>query len=251
MEKREELLESCEDALFAVLVAHALDAEGEALLAEAERLNAEEPGTDDVPGLDRRCLGAIRAHERKTGSRRVVRRAYNLLSKAATAALIAAVLVVGVFAAFPEVRAGALNLLITVSESDTELYVPGSEQVQNPGSGEVPFFGYTFEIPEGWEHVESEHSLAGWYDGYSRADGAELNIEALTTSGSKVFLDTEDADLTEQIKVNGWDGLHIIKGTTETVAWADMDAMCFVMILTYGAEDGTAMEIAGSAKLQP
>ena len=215
MEKREELLQSCEDALFAVLVAHALEAEGEALLAEAERLNAEEPGTDDVPGLDRRCLGAIRAHERKTGSRRVVRRAYNLLSKAAVAALIAAVLVVGVFAAFPEVRVGALNLLITVSESDTELYVPG------------------------------------WYDGYSRADGAELNIEALTTSGSKVFLDTEDADLTEQIKVNGWDGLHIIKGTAETVAWADMDAMCFVVILTYGAEDGTAMEIAGSAKLQP
>ena len=69
MEKREELLESCEDELFDVLDEHALDVEGEALLHDAEPLNAEEPGTDDLPALDRPCLGARRATHRQTRTR--------------------------------------------------------------------------------------------------------------------------------------------------------------------------------------
>lgn len=243
MEKREELLESCEDALFAVLVAHALDAEGEALLAEAERLNAEEPGTDDVPGLDRRCLGAIRAHERKTGSRRVVRRAYNLLSKAAVAALIAVVLVTGAFAAFPQLKVGTKNMIIEVRDVATTL-IFGEEEQSLPEDTTGFLKGWTFPLPEEFELVDSDESVYSSYLRYSDGE-SELSLEVrLIMDGLSTSINTENALSVDYITIHGMDAMLVCHEEVTILVIVDAEHSLLISMYAEGMDKNSVLDVA-------
>ena len=85
MNRREQLQERYEDALFELLMDDVFEMEGETLLQECERLNAD-PDAAIPEELDRKCRRLIRSSRRKERARSVGRLTARVLKKAAVAA---------------------------------------------------------------------------------------------------------------------------------------------------------------------
>ena len=130
MNRREQIVENCEDAFMALFMADVAEYEGKQYLEENEQLKNDE--TFVVPSeLDRRCLRTIRKAERKKRMRCSGKKAYSIFSKISVAAVIVLALFTSAYAAFPEVRVSTLNLLIEVSDIATKFTFGGADGEPN------------------------------------------------------------------------------------------------------------------------
>lgn len=111
MNRRDELRERYEDALFAFLMEDVIETEGKKMLEENERLK-QDPLAAVPEAVDYRCIQTIKRGFAKERRHTVGRITYRVLNRVAMIAVICALLFVTAFAASSEIRSKTINLLI-------------------------------------------------------------------------------------------------------------------------------------------
>ncbi len=226
MTRREELFESYEDALFALLMDAYAEQEGQRLLAENERLRRD-PTVAIPADVDARCRKVIRhafSRQRRQARSRVV---WRVLGKAAVVAMIAILLFTIAVAAIPELRVRTLNLLIEVSDVATTLIMEETGEAAAAGadgsaSDGQALRGYQMpEIPAGYTVVSEVNNSYESCIQYVNDAGAVIYL-SVSNGSISTSVDTEDAT-TEMIQIHGYDGLLIIESDHISYVWGDTD----------------------------
>ena len=226
MTRHERLLENYEDAYFALLMEDVAQMEN----ARLDRFNTElqnDPHAAVPEELTKRCLKTINAHfsnMRRSSSLRIVKKAINL---AAILIAISTLLFTSAFAISDEFRTATLNLVITANEKYTQLKMKQEDPPQESGNTMVTDSNKFFKnicltwLPDGYEY------LSGEYD-----------YQATSTYN----VDTEGAEIVEEIMINGNSGLRIVKNGQTHIALANTDKNIFIDICSSEHVPGEVVE---------
>jgi len=213
MTRQQQIRTQYEDALFTLLISEAAEAEGEQLLAEAERLN-QDPAAEVPEAVSERCRRVIKrefSRRERIKFRRVLARGFRA---ALIAACVASLLFTVAFAVSEEVRIYVVNLFIEVHERFTGYRFESDLDPEIPP--ECPSFEVDW-VPEGFVLVEqSPPEVTGLqdvvYEG-PQGENLEIAIDALGENGTISF-DTEDST-SEDIMLNGRAGTLYTKSYIE------------------------------------
>lgn len=250
MNRREQLQERYEDALFELLMDDVFEMEGETLLQECERLNAD-PDAAIPEELDRKCRRLIRSSRRKERARSVGRLTARVLKKAAVAAAIAALLMGIAYAAIPEFRVGILNIILKLTEAEqsTRMQFTTEEELK-AGKTHAGFFDYTLpEIPDKYELAYAMEDDTGCY--FSYENGKDMIIVDISCNGEGGIsnVDTENAQSVTNIKVNEYDGICVIKDGFVHVTWGDTDHLVFLSVMSNCLDEEKVLALAEATKI--
>lgn len=222
MNRREQLQDQYEDALFALLMDDIAAIEGQKAEEENRRLQ-NDPSAAVPEDLDRRCMQLIHRHFAKQKARAAGHFTVKAIKRVAMAAGVAAILFTTAFATSETVRVHTLNLMIEVFETNTEFRFSASSE-QNPLQLNVGW------LPDGYSLVDQgNNGLEVWYD-YQTAAEDYLTINCCQTDGLVASIDTEDADV-EYIQIQGSKAMLVQKGTESQLVWSANQNSVFVGIV--------------------
>ena len=246
MKSRKDLMEQYEDAIFAVMMDKIMTEEGAELLRENERLKAD-PDFVIPEEVDRRSLKTISrcfAREKRT---RAVHVAWRVFQRVSVAAFTAMLLFTGIYAASPEVRTATLNLLIEVSDVATSMSFEEGSMVKATSDME-DLLPYEFtELPEGFTLDETGGDRFSCWKRYIGENDAIIILEVINGSESIVHqFDTEDADIVEDIEINGHVGLLMEKNDWINATIADTENQIFIDISCCGLSREDALNFISS-----
>ena len=242
MKSREELRNDYEEALFAIIMDDIIELDGEALLAERERLmqSDEAKVPDDV---NERCIAFIkdlfdkREKECKSVRKRKIWRTIMI------AAVIFCLCFSTAYASIPVVKNVTDSLLISINNVSAKLF-------------------YGNSIPD----VHSKYAFWRIPDGFSLVEeGLEDNVEWCLYSDSKSTImisvnydyksentmfsvDVEDAEEVDSIHKRNYEGLIVKKGDRVHLAVSDNERNNFIQIIANGIEESVVMSIFDSIK---
>lgn len=253
MNRREQLQEAYEDALFALLMEDVIEAEGNRLLEENERLKCD-PSAAVPEEVNERCLKTIHRaygqHRRTETGKQVGRSFTKIFSRAAVVVVICMLLFTVAYAVSPELRVATLNLLIDVSDVNTILSVQNDDKPQTSydtseaAQAVYEQFGYRIpEMPEGFALTEELVLNTASTLKYVNPDNASIIFTLTRTFGGGYGVDTEDAQRVEKISVNGADGLLIAKDNWIRITWTNTDQNIFVSIIATGVNENLLWSI--------
>lgn len=193
MKRQEQLQEAYEDALFTLLMNHVAELHGKQALQENRALR-EDPDAEVPQDIRRACLKAINRTFRKKNAQAARYTTVRILKTVALVALLGILVLSIAFAAFPEFRAGTLNMIMDTFHDGVTFEI----------SNTSPADWTTLEdlqpawIPDGYELIE-ENSLAhsSWVR-YRTKNGDRLNIDL----SPNITVDTEGTEV-EHIQICG------------------------------------------------
>lgn len=246
--------EQYEDALFALLMDQAAEAEGRRLMEENERLK-QDPAAAVPEEARRRCLEAIdRAYrQREREEKRARRRAFARKACAWAGGAAAAILLTFTvaLAASPSFRTGMYNLVVEVCEEFTILRIGNEDEpeelhptAENPvifGDGK---FAITW-LPEGYHIVDEKTTDASatiFLAGKSNED--IITVRVYFHAGFETTIDTENADSVSDIECNGFPGLLVHKDSRIQVAWADLTQSYIYSVFAFHCTEETLLSIS-------
>lgn len=252
MTRRETLFQNYENAYFALLLDEVAIEEGTQLI-EKNRLLKEAPHASVSNVIVERCLKAIRRAFSKNQRRDTAKTILSVLNKAAMAAVIALVLFTSAYAAFPDVRIKTLNLLIEISDVSASLtLVEEGEGSQAPNNRAIEtddklLMGYRIpEMPEGFELIdEGSDNKSAWLE-YGNDKGASIYMCVSGNANITYTVDVEDAEYIENVEINHFEGLLIVKDGRTHIAWADTAQEKYIEILTQGVDRTLAVKCASA-----
>lgn len=222
MNRREQLQDQYEDALFALLMDEIATIEGQKAEEENRRLQ-NDPSAAVPEDLDRRCMQLIHRHFAKQKARAAGRFTIKAMKRIAMAAGIVAILFTTAFAASETVRVHTLNLMIEVFETNTEFRFSASPE-QTPLQLNVGW------LPDGYSLIDQGNDgLEIWYD-YRNAENESLTINCCQTDGLVAGIDTEDAEV-DYIPIQNSEAMLVKKGTIQQLVWNTKDNSIFVGII--------------------
>ncbi len=234
MNRREQLMENYNDALFALLMDELAVQEGNELLSENERLE-NDPRAAVPDSIDKRSFQTIRRAFSRENRHTAAVVGRKVFTRVAMAAVLAAALFLSAYAAFPEVRVGTLNLLIERSDVATKLTLyeslPG--QTPRPEPQYEPeretIAGYIMpRVPLGFKVVDKEENSRGAWLMYS--DGSAASVKVVINKVTSTSVDIENPDSSDNITVNGYEGMIIEKNDIVYIAWADTDEGSYIKL---------------------
>ena len=253
MTRREKLQEAYEDALFALLMEDVIEAEGERLRKENERLKLD-PSAGVPEKLNRRCLETIRRSygrgRRKGTGEKIGRVTWSVCSKAAVVIVICMLLFTAAFAASPDLRARTLNLLVEISDINAVLTIGENEKPEvsydtsEAAQKVYEYFGYRIpELPE--EYVLEKETVGQRIASlrYGLDSNSSITFCFTKTSGGKHGVDIENADSVEDISIAKFEGMIVEKDGRTQVAWADIDREVLVSIVVENCSEKMVWDI--------
>ena len=243
LNRREQLIENYEDALMALFMDHVAEYEGEKLTECSEIIEPEEFSIS--PELDRRCLAEINNAEYKRKLRSFKKHAYSVVNKVAIVVLASLVLFTSAYAAFPEVRASTLNLLIEISERSTALRFGTAETETADAENIISEYSYS-GIPEGFTLQSSKQTSKGLRDFYSNADGDYILIKLNYGNSGRLSVNTEGANSVEEFILPNFQGLLIDRGAEVIVVLSDAAHETFITLTCNGLAKNDVLGIAES-----
>lgn len=261
MTRKDKLRENYEDALFALLMESVMEEEGEQLLQESNRLNAD-PAFEVPEEVHQRCRRTIKRAFARKNRMSAGKKLYRILSHAATVIVACGLLFTVAYAAIPEVRAKTLNLLIEASDAYTTLILQGkgagaesNTVLPAPQSGDLVLLGYQFPaVPDGFElnptFSQSSPHLEKLYYLDSKSEGESFIMYGATVvqEGTPFLVDTEDADLVREMELNGFSGLLIEKDNLTHIVLVDAERSVFCSVMCKGLPSETAMRLASGIR---
>lgn len=222
MNRREQLQDQYEDALFALLMDDIAAIEGQKAEEENRRLQ-NDPSAAVPEDLDRRCMQLIHRHFAKQKARAAGRFTVKAIKRVAMAAGIVAILFTTAFAASETVRVHTLNLMIEVFETNTEFRFSASPK-------DTPLELNVGWLPDGYSLVDQgNNGLEIWYD-YQNAANDYLTIDCQKTDGLTANIDTENANV-EYIQIQGSKAMLVKKGAESQLVWSANQNSVFVGII--------------------
>lgn len=216
MSSREQLIESYEDALFALMMDEVSQSEGERLLMENEALENDADAAVP-PGLHKHCLQTIRSALLRQKSGASVRCAGRLLLRLAAAVLVTAALFSAAFAVSPGFRATSLNLLMRMNDELVQ-WAPADIE-------DIPSILLTVDemwLPDGYTLAEETCDDFSTMLLYRNKAGDCLTITRLQCNENSVIqVDKEDADDWAETSVHGVPGIIVVKHGQTSLSWVD------------------------------
>lgn len=244
MNRREQLIDNYEDALFAVLMDKVAEEEGAKLREENQRLQ-EDPAAEVPERVDAVARQTIRKAFAGQNRRSALHVAKRVLNTVAMIVLICSAIFATAYAAFPEVRVRTLNLLIQSSDVSSRLSLFDEEDSSlHSGSNteNTLLCGYALPEFDGFSIVSrNEDKHGGWIE-YQTLLGESVRI-SVTTSKTK-YLDTENVDYIEEVSFNGYSGVLIEKNNRVTLAWAESDHNTYISIVCNNLSRSFALQAA-------
>ena len=206
MTQKEQLWENYEDAVFAILMDAVAEQEGEKGLQLMEELE-HDPSAQVPEEVQRRAEKTIRkafAAQSRRSARHV---GFRMFQRIAVAVMLVLLTAVCAFAAFPEVRAGILNMIAQEYEDHTDISFSTTSSNEYPAANYDVTLGW---IPEGFTMTQDETEYSSALKLYEREDGATLSVVASSAEGRTTSVDTEDAKVTS-VTIQGYDGTLVEK----------------------------------------
>lgn len=223
MNRREQLQDRYEDALFALLMDDIATIEGQKAEEENRRLQ-NDPSAAVPEDVDRRCIRTIRRHFAKQKAQATGRFTVRAMKRVAMAVGIAAILFTTAFAASETVRVKTMNLIVQIFEESTDFRF-------GEGNDGTALFLNVGWLPNGYSLVDQgDNGLEIWYD-YQNPDKQWLMINCEKADGLVASVDTEDAEV-EYIQIQGYKAMLVKKGTYWQLVWSANDNTVFVSIIS-------------------
>lgn len=225
MDKREQLKERYEDALFAIMMDELASTLGEEALEESERLN-NDPTAAVPERLDKRCMQTIRRHFRKVAAKKAGQMTLKAAGRVAMGFGLASALFVGAFAASDTVRLHTMNLIVETFGDHSDFYI-----VPEP-INDVPQIKAGW-VPDGLVLVdEGTDENSSWFF-YSGEATQFIQGFYSVWDGRVVQVDTEGAD-TVYTQVQGVEAMLVIKKDSLEIAWGTADKEGIIYIFAEG-----------------
>lgn len=249
MNQRQELTERYEDALLALLLDEAAEAEGQNLLTLNEQLKAD-PAAAVPDDLEEKCLQTISKVFHREKKKAVRRRSLRVLRTAAVAALIAVLLLGTVIAVSPSFRRQALNTIIDTFDQCSEIrFEPKSKVYPKADAGSVDLSG----ILDQYSILESNYGKLSTYIQLQGRNGEIVYILIDTISENLVYnYDTENCS-EESVTVQGWDATLYRKQSEEdpeiSLLWIDENKGYITMMWSPSVSAEELVRIAESIVL--
>ena len=248
MTRKERLSEQYEDALFALIMEEAAEAEGQKALEENRRLR--DSGELAIPdGLRQRCHRAIAKGFAGQELRRVGRGVSRVVTKVALVALVGMLLLTTVFAASEDFRVKTLNLALEIFEDHTEITLtPDESIIASSVDSVVPQLTAGW-VPDGFALVEEgENSAMAWKDFQNEEAGTQISITVFNLRTGRMSVDTEDAEMLP-VQINGADAF-IINDTEDEIIqiiWQeDAASEWLIYVVGMGVSEEMLMKTAES-----
>lgn len=247
MTRKERLREQYEDALFALIMEEAAEAEGQKALEENRRLR--DSGLAIPDGLRQRCHRAIAKGFAGQELRRVGRGVSRVVTKVALVALVGMLLLTTVFAASEDFRVKTLNLALEIFEDHTEITLtPDESIIASSVDSVVPQLTAGW-LPDGFALVEEgENSAMAWKDFQNEEAGTQISITVFNLRTGRMSVDTEDAEMLP-VQINGADAF-IINDTEDEIIqiiWQeDAASEWLIYVVGMGVSEEMLMKTAES-----
>lgn len=247
MTQHEKLNEQYEDALFAMLMYQASLARGKQVVQEMERLNKSDED-DTTAQTDKKLLSFCKRTIRSLNRRRKRGKAGKVLQRMAAAACLVLVLETSAFAFFPELMEKVWNLVVTVSEKDTQF---SFEPVDSNNTSESYIDSEITDISIEWLpedfyfQIEERMDLHLSYS-FSDYENNEIHIEKAIDSPT-FSIDTENANV-ENIQIQGFDAVLSEKDDTVIIAWANELRETVYCVTGIGVKKDDVIKIAKSIR---
>ena len=204
MKSREELRNDYEEALFAMIIDEIMDLEGEALIAERERLafSDEHKLPDD---LNDRCIAIINdAFEaKKTATKK--HRTRTLMRTLLVAAVVMCIMFTSVYASVPAVRQATDEMMMAFSNVCVRLIF--GDAVIHVDDGHYVFAG----IPEKFGVIEEGEGDGTKWCLYSNEESTLMIEVNYDYDYKEECVDLEDADGVIEIEFDEYEGVSVIK----------------------------------------
>lgn len=251
MSESNNVYENFEDALFRLFMDRVAVVEGERLLRENEELKSD-PDAAVPDDVQKRCLKAI-----KQG---IVRRDRKITGKAARriarfmplVAIIALLMGLVAYAAFPTFRAKVLNILIQQNGGQIDWeYVNKSEDTSE--QLDIQTLSFNADLPQSFildELMQNElYEKANYHDRHY--PDCTLQIAIARSEDIRTSTDIEDVDYFEKFLIQErYQAVLIEKNDYITVTWSNTDVPCYIMLVSTGLEPEMLKQIAESINLK-
>jgi hypothetical protein len=234
---RDTLQGEYEDAFFRLVMADHAKAQGAIFVRENEELK-KDPDNNPTPLQIQKFRRTINKAFRK----RTVKSALTKTRRAFTkAAVIAAILVVGIFTSaitVQAIRVNVLNFLIGFEEEYASLQIGaaggnsiiGDNLYVSWADAYVPSY-----IPDGFKITKLTNTPELKSINYLHSDGRTIFYYEYSAM-YEVNMDTEDAERVENASINGLEALLVQKGVTVSLAWEN-DSKLFVISAEVSEEE--------------
>ncbi|MEA4895140.1 MAG: DUF4367 domain-containing protein [Oscillospiraceae bacterium] len=245
---KETLQEKYEDSLFAVLMDEFSEAEGQRLIEENERLINDKHFAlpKEFEALCKETINhSITAKERKERSRKTLK----ILSRVAVVVAMCGVSFVVLYSSVSAFRISVWKLFQVSDNASTSIGINVTgEQTINENNITIPIGSYLPTwLPDGYEltsYTTDEKTTTAYFT------NSENNTILYFEQGNNQVLDinTDGASNIENIEINGFEGLLVVRNDTVSVSWADISRNVIVRIKASGLDKETVVEIAKSVR---
>lgn len=201
-----ELWERYEDAMFTLLMDEVAHQEGQEQLEWKKQLNDDPSAAlpEEVRKKGEQTIRKAFAAKKRRSARHV---GFRMFQRIAVAVMLVILTAVCAFAAFPEVRAGILNMIAQEYEDHTDISFSTTSSNEYPAANYDVTLGW---IPEGFIMTQDETEYSSALKLYEREDGGTLSVVASSAEGRTTSVDTEDAKVTS-VTIQGYDGTLVEK----------------------------------------
>lgn len=218
---RQKLNENYEDALFAILMDDYAQSEGQRLLEDNKRLQNDENNV--VPaGMEARGIKVINKAFRKMHLKSISKISTKIISRVAVIVLVCNIVFGVSFFSVEAFRVEVLNMALKYQETHTT--VRFVDEGAPSGTPDV----LTIEdlqaiLPESYVLESYEETPDGGYAMLVASDGTWITWDIYSITAT-LNLDTENADVVQEIQIDGYSGILIEKNGISTVSWGDTSA---------------------------
>ena len=224
---RKKLVENYEDALFALLMDDYMQKEGNQIVPNDDSI--------DIPdGMENRGLKSIRSGFRRLRLKRFLHSNGKIAVRIAIVVLAVSFVFSAAFFSVEAFRVRVLNMMLEFQDTHTSVqFAPssGTDQVLTVEDVlKVLPEPYTLDEETYYQDGFEEHAQL-----YS-SDGKKVSWQAPPASVG-YSVDTEDADICQDIMVGQYQGMLVEKEGRTTVLWGDYDAgRAYCLIAEYPCE---------------
>lgn len=251
MTRHERLLEAYEDALFSLLMEDVMLREGKRLEA-LNRTLLEDPSAAVPESLDQKCRAAIARWASGERRRSALRLTGKALRAAAVLAAILSVLFTSAFALSEDFRNIALSVVVRTTQRFAQVDIKGhTGESSRPPS--FPYFENTALgwLPDGYiaTREDYDHSVR-----FEDSNGQFFDISVSPGSGSMTLYTLEDADVVEDITINGEPALYVVNEKMDAIdiLITDLTNDLYIYVSgTYGVTEKVIRKIAENIQYFP
>lgn len=246
MKDRENILkEELEDAYFKLLMSKIAKAEGAELIKLNEQLE-KDPDFEVPESVTKACLDTIRKETGRNQKWKTNTAIKRFLIRTACVAALAGCMLVTCYAAFPDFRAAALNLLIQTSDVASKLIMTDEkpEDVSTEMDSSKVVMGYRIPVmPLGFS-VNGELAGEGlaWVR-YANKEGAWIKFSVYENAEYGIAYDDEEAKM-EPIQIQGKDAMLYKEKDLVKILWNDLDTDTFILVEGFDLDEETVQRFA-------